>query len=124
MPLLALLARPMVIVSLLLAASLAGNYGLYKLWLGEVKHAGAISAEKDQAMASAEACSANTKRLVAEAADRERRMRAAVIAAEKRAREAAVAAAGTLLERPSTPGDLCKSADDLIVKKLSDRRHR
>lgn len=122
MPFAALLLRPIVIISLMLLASLAGNAVLYKLWQGEVRHSGAVIGERDQAVASGQACSAATENLRRLADDRDRRLKLALAAAAKQAATAVARAETTLQAAPSVPTDLCASSLDLSRQKLAERR--
>jgi hypothetical protein len=121
-PFAALLARPIVIISLMLLASLAGNAVLYKLWQGEVRHSGAVVGERDQAIAAGQACSAATENLRNLAADRDRRLKLALAAAAKQAAASVARAETTLQAVPSKPADLCASSLDLSRQKLAERR--
>jgi hypothetical protein len=132
----ALLANPLVILGLLLALSSGGNWILYKLWQGRVAEVGAVAAERDQAIAAGQTCTAATARLEAAAAEREAKLQAAIKAAAKRAKAAAVRADKTLTTPPKfkteaaaiasgvvlAPGT-CASALDLSRGKLAER-HR
>ncbi len=122
MPFAALLARPIVIVSLLLMASLAGNYALYRAWQGEVRRSGALAGERDQALAAGRECTRATEALQAQMASREKKLKAALAAANAQARAATARAETTLQAAPSVPGDMCASALDLSRRKLAERQ--
>lgn len=120
----AFLLNPIIILALLLTLSTGANVGLYKLWQGRVAEVGAVSAERDQAIVASQQCSVATDRLKKAAADREKKLRAAIAVADKKARAAQARADATMLIQPAFPGDACASALDLSQKKLEERRAR
>ncbi len=120
-PALALLARPTVILGVLLALSLAGNVGLYKLHTRDLQKIGGLKQETKDALATARACSKGVERLRAAAAERERRVAEALRDATARAREANERADRTLLERPAG-ADSCASALELNRRKIRERQ--
>lgn len=120
----AFLANPIVILALLLALSSAGNWGLYKLWQGRVAEVGAVSSERDQAIAASVQCSVATDRLAQAAKDREKKLKAAIVVADKKARDAQKRVDATLATMPKFPNDACASAADLSKTKLEERATR
>lgn len=116
-----LLANPIVLLSILLMLSMGGNWGLYKLWQGRVTEIGAISSERDQAIAAGAQCSIATEKLAQAAKDREARLRIAIGLADKKAREMQKRVDDTLAFMPAFPGDACASAIDMSTKKLEER---
>lgn len=120
----ALLLKPSVILAVLLAVSVAGNYTLFKMRDAALKQAGAVTAQRDQAIAAGKACSEGVAALKRAAAARERKMRLAVAAAQRTANEAARRAQVTLQTPPSVPGDMCLSAEALNASKLAERAAR
>lgn len=120
----ALLLKPSVILFVLLSISVAGNWTLFKMRDAALKHIGAVTAERDQAIGAAQQCSEGTKQLQKAAAERDKKLRAAVAAADEKAKVAALAAQATLQLQPAHPTDLCLSAVELSRDKLKVRQER
>ena len=114
------LLRPTVILGILLALSLAGNVGLYKLHSWDLQKIGGLQQAAKDAVADAKACSEGVEKLRKEAAARDKRAAEALKGAETRAREADARADATLQERPSQP-DPCAAARELNQRKLKER---
>jgi len=121
LPAASLLMKPIVWVSIALVLSLAANAGLWSMYKGELRRSGALTAERDSAIAAGQECSEGVKRLreegdarAAEAARELARARDAARRAERRALE-------TLGTAPTVPGDACASAAALSSRKLRER---
>lgn len=112
---------PTIILSILLALSLAGNAWLHSEWTDE-QQAHATTREKArQSTAAAEECSVATERLQTLAAQRKREADAARLAARTRGL-GLQASAQTELATPATvPGDDCRSATERAQRWLQGR---
>lgn len=119
---LSLLAKPTVILAILLAVSAGANVLLFKARDRALARVAAVEAERDNARAAAKACSDGTRRLRDEVATRTREIERALSAAREAARRAERRSDATLTTRPSAPGDACASGLDLSRKKVMERK--
>jgi len=117
-----LLARPTVILAILLALSAAGNFILFKARDRALALVALKEAELNHARSAGKACSDATRQLREDAATRAREVARAINAAREAARDAGRRADATLTARPANPQDVCASALDLSRQKVQERR--
>lgn len=98
------MSYPVIALAAALGLSLLGNVVLTKVWLGADRRATAVTEQRDQARATATACSDATEALRTLADRRQKDARAATQAAEQRARTAEERA-NRERSAPVTPAD-------------------
>jgi len=122
MPAMSILSKPIVWVSIALALSVTANVGLYKMWQREVRQSGALTAQRDNALAAGKACSEGVERLRKAGEERAAEVARELARARDAARRAETRALETLGTAPTVPGDACASAQVLSVEKLKQRK--
>lgn len=106
---------------MLLAASLGGNWLLWHSRDAAVAETATVQASYAQAQAAGKACSDGVVALQVAAKKRQQVVQAALQAAGTRAAQAEAQASRTLQEKPSST-DSCTAAEELIRRKLADRK--
>lgn len=102
--------NPLMLVSIALAISMAGNLLLTKSYLGARDDRIQAVADRDSARDAARECSRNTDRLTTLADERKKEATAARDEAAELAGALDAAADALLKRRPSVPTDDCRSA--------------
>lgn len=112
---------PLLLVSIALAASLAGNGLLARSYLSARDDVITARAGEGQARDAAKQCSDGVLSLQAAAEARAKQAEEARTEAERRQRAAQATAASLLGRKPTVPGDSCASAQAQIDEWLANR---
>lgn len=112
---------PILLVSIALAASVAGNGLLARSYLSARDDATTARAGEGQARDAAKQCSDGVLSLQAAAETRAKQAEAARAEAERKQRAAQATAAALMGRKPTVPGDWCASAQAQIDDWLANR---